>query len=286
LGLALSLYSVPAMAVGKYEMAREMLDEGLALLRETGDAYRIAMALNYCGDLARCEEDWERAQKAYEEGISLLREIDAVRDLASLLHNLGHTCLHLGDVAGAQDLFNASMASHQKQGNRPGMAECLIGFAGLVIVSDLPAVGARLLAAAAALGGRQVTSRWAATRLAYEHYQARAGAGLTERRFQAELAAGRALSLEQAVAYAQDVARRSAVAQKARRKLDALTPREREVAALIAQARPNGEIAEELVVSKRTIEKHISNIRSKLGFTQRAQIVRWAIESGLVNGSE
>ena len=42
-----------------------------------------------------------------------------------------------------------------------------------------------------------------------------------------------------------------------------------------------GEIATELVLSKRTVEKHIANILSKLDFTGRAQIVRWAIENGL-----
>ena len=60
------------------------------------------------------------------------------------------------------------------------------------------------------------------------------------------------------------------------------TQREREVAALIAQGRSNGEIADDLVVSKRTIKSHIANILSKLGFTNRAQIVRWAIETGLM----
>jgi non-specific serine/threonine protein kinase len=57
-----------------------------------------------------------------------------------------------------------------------------------------------------------------------------------------------------------------------------LTPREREVAALIAKAMSNAEIAEDLVISRRTVEKHVANIRSK-----RAQIVRWTIEAGLVN---
>src|SRR5688572_31110853 len=42
-----------------------------------------------------------------------------------------------------------------------------------------------------------------------------------------------------------------------------LTEREREVAALVAQAKSNGEIASELVLSKRTVEKHIANILSK-----------------------
>ena len=65
-----------------------------------------------------------------------------------------------------------------------------------------------------------------------------------------------------------------------------LTVREGEVAALIAQGKSNGEIAAELVVSKRTVEKHIANILSKRGFTNRAQIVRWAIEAGLAMPTE
>ncbi len=60
-----------------------------------------------------------------------------------------------------------------------------------------------------------------------------------------------------------------------------LTEREREVAALIAQGKANREIAEVLVVNYRTIEKHIENILSKLGFTSRAQIAVWASEKGL-----
>ncbi len=60
-----------------------------------------------------------------------------------------------------------------------------------------------------------------------------------------------------------------------------LTAREREVAALIAQGKFNREIAEELVVSERTIETHVSNIIFKLGFTSRSQIAAWAVEKGL-----
>jgi len=60
-----------------------------------------------------------------------------------------------------------------------------------------------------------------------------------------------------------------------------LTEREREVAALIVQGKTNREIAEILVVNYRTIEKHIENILSKLGFASRAQIAVWAAEKGL-----
>ncbi|HET9493381.1 MAG TPA: alpha/beta fold hydrolase [Chloroflexia bacterium] len=60
-----------------------------------------------------------------------------------------------------------------------------------------------------------------------------------------------------------------------------LTRREREVAALVAQGRSNREIADTLVLSERTVESHVSNILSKLGFRSRAQVSAWAVEQGL-----
>ena len=63
--------------------------------------------------------------------------------------------------------------------------------------------------------------------------------------------------------------------------MDQVAQREREVAALVGSGLSNGEIAAALVLSKRTVEKHIANLLSKLAFTHRAQIVRWAIEQGL-----
>jgi len=68
--------------------------------------------------------------------------------------------------------------------------------------------------------------------------------------------------------------------------MESLTGREREVAALIGRGKTNREIAQELVLSKRTVEKHAANILSKLELTNRAQVVRWAIEQGLVRASE
>jgi DNA-binding NarL/FixJ family response regulator len=128
-------------------------------------------------------------------------------------------------------------------------------------------------------------SLWAVTRREYEHYLALARAKLTEAEFQAEQAAGRALSLEKAIAYAQNLPLLSSATPASRETSDDLTEREREVAALITRGKSNGEIASELVVSKRTVEKHIANILSKLALTGRAQIVRWAIEHGLTQAS-
>ncbi len=55
----------------------------------------------------------------------------------------------------------------------------------------------------------------------------------------------------------------------------ALSPREREVADLVAEGLTNREIAERLVISERTAEGHVEQIRNKLGFHSRTQIAGW-----------
>ena len=58
-----------------------------------------------------------------------------------------------------------------------------------------------------------------------------------------------------------------------------LTPRELQVARLVAGGRSNKEIAAELVISPRTAEGHVERILAKLGFTSRAQVAAWVAAS-------
>ncbi len=74
--------------------------------------------------------------------------------------------------------------------------------------------------------------------------------------------------------------------QAAKRAYGGLTERERGVAVLVAQGKSNREIAATLVISERTVERHVANILSKLGFTSRAQIAAWAVEKGLAKVGE
>ncbi|BCX04973.1 MAG: hypothetical protein KatS3mg053_2911 [Candidatus Roseilinea sp.] len=69
--------------------------------------------------------------------------------------------------------------------------------------------------------------------------------------------------------------------RKAKAQYDGLTRREREVAGHVAHGRSNREIAEAMVVSERTVETHVANILSKLGFASRAQIAVWASDKFL-----
>jgi DNA-binding CsgD family transcriptional regulator len=69
--------------------------------------------------------------------------------------------------------------------------------------------------------------------------------------------------------------------QREAEKFGGLTAREREVAWLVSQGKSNREIAETLFLSERTVENHVGNILTKLGFESRSQIAVWAVEKGL-----
>lgn len=82
---------------------------------------------------------------------------------------------------------------------------------------------------------------------------------------------GLAMTLEEAIAYGL-TRERPTLVQKQQHEALALTQREREVAALIAEGCSNREIAERLVISLRTAEAHVSNLLSKVGVRSRAQL--------------
>jgi DNA-binding NarL/FixJ family response regulator len=70
--------------------------------------------------------------------------------------------------------------------------------------------------------------------------------------------------------------------QKSAGRVDVLTPREREICTLLAFGHTNAEIAEKLSISERTVETHRTNILGKLGLKSRAELVRFAIDNGLL----
>jgi two-component system response regulator NreC len=67
---------------------------------------------------------------------------------------------------------------------------------------------------------------------------------------------------------------------------DDLTPREREVLVLVAEGLTNPEIAEQLVISVKTVDRHRENIMRKLNLHSRIDLVKYAIRKGLIDLEE
>lgn len=285
-GLAevLAIQGINAMALREYELGRSLLTEALSLMREQGNTHRVAGILKILGDLTRSEGAYADARSLYEQSLAIYRELDAASDSASVLCSLAHTAMHLGESEHAHELLNESLALQRAAGNERGKAECLLGFGALAIVHGLPIQGVRLLAAAVTWAAESILNSYPGERVTYEKSLAAAKTELAEQAFIEAQREGRTMTMEQAIELALSMLLMAEATQPENHgRRDSLTSREREVAALIAQGRSNGEIAAELVLSKRTVEKHIAHILAKLSLTSRSQIVRWAIENGLTH---
>lgn len=278
LGWGLILQAGTAVAIGKNEVARKMLEEGQRQVKQTGDNFRIALALNYEGDLALSEKNYSKAKSMYERSIALYREINSSRNLADVANNLGLVFLHLEDFNSAFDLFSEALSIFQSESNLAGIAESIVGFGAFAVITGLDAVGLQLLEAGMALGGKRL-SNWAVTNQEYQYFRSLVKTTLTEAQFKKESAVGRGLSSNEALANIKSLIT-DLEATPTSAGFGELTPREVDVVEIILNGMTNDEIASELVISKRTVEKHVSNILRKLNLSNRSQIVRWAIEHG------
>jgi signal transduction histidine kinase len=68
--------------------------------------------------------------------------------------------------------------------------------------------------------------------------------------------------------------------------VSALTPRQREIAGLLARGLPNAEIAQQLVLTPGTVANHVASILQRLELDSRTQIAAWAVEHGLHGGQD
>jgi non-specific serine/threonine protein kinase len=100
-----------------------------------------------------------------------------------------------------------------------------------------------------------------------------ARAAMGDQAFEAAWTAGRAMTLDQAIAAVEEAL--VADPPSSRPPPDPLSPREAEVAALVAQGRSNREIAAALVIAESTADRHLANIFNKLGLHSRAELAAW-----------
>jgi DNA-binding CsgD family transcriptional regulator/tetratricopeptide (TPR) repeat protein len=236
-----------AVRTGDEERGRKLLDEALAQARPTGELQRLGPVA-----AARAEAAWLRGDLA-----AIDAETAAVAELAARRHQpweLGELCMWRR---------RAGLAFPAGEMAPPYAAE---------LAGD-PVHAARL---------------WDELRCPYETAMARVQAddepqlreALAELQRLGALPAARLVSRRLRELGARDIPRgpHPATAGNA----GALTPRELEVLALVAQGLRNAEIAERLVLSSRTVDHHVSSILGKLGARTRGEAVAEARRLRLV----
>jgi DNA-binding NarL/FixJ family response regulator len=259
--------------------AQYFAEASIAVMRRIDQRWGVARALLGLGDLARLRRDPAEAHARYLEALDILREIGARPDIARCLAGLGRIALDLDEFGLAREHLTESIRLSRSTGSRIGVARGLEAFAALAAREDQLEQAVQLTAAASALreaAGLPALSGARAERILAPAHR------LGEPAVTKLWAEGLTLTGDEAVALALDRTGPAEATAGPREmpgpRPSALTPREQQVASLIAGGRSNKAIAGELSISPATAARHVANILAKLSFSSRVQIATWALD--------
>jgi predicted ATPase/DNA-binding CsgD family transcriptional regulator len=309
-GLALSIKAAGLARLGSLREAQKTYEAALDVLRDN-NGWGVAQVRVGLGGVARARGDYQAAISQYQEALSLYQEIDARPEIARCLAGIASVALIQGDLGLCRASLTESVALSLATGQRLPVARGLEAFAALEARAGDAVRAAKLAGAALELrsAAGHPPSAGAGARL--EDVLGPARRSLGELRAAALLEEGRAMGADEAVRYAMGAPPAGAPAGNGAAAAigrlpqprtgsspgqpvpgtgtgagaagppagsavpSTLTPREREIAALIARGLSNRAIADELVISQATVARHVANMLIKLGFTSRAQIAAW-----------
>jgi len=292
-GIAFSLCNFTQMLfVSQHDaaMVRSLLEESLALFREIGDKWGVASASMFLGQVALQQGDVTTARSLAKESVRLCREVGHRWVTSQSLAIFATVAVVQHDRATAQVLYQESLDLAREVGDKVLIASGLEGLAGVVAKQGEPVWATRLWGAAAALRDTIGAPMPPIERAGYEQATAAVRMHLGERAFAAAWAEGRMLTPEHVLlARDPETTRQQILAGAVAASLAkappypaGLTTREVEVLRLVAQGLTDMRVAEQLIISPRTVNTHLTSIYNKLGVDSRAAATRFAVEHRLV----
>ncbi|MFI8912758.1 ATP-binding protein [Streptomyces sp. NPDC053513] len=233
---ALNTLGISLALAGDREQGLARLEESLTRTARAGELYFRSWAL-WTVAFIEAEHDTERAERAGQEALGIHNLLDNRAGSAFVLETLAQISVRKKRYARAATLFGAAASIWRAIG----------------AYSDvyIPA---------------QVVHRQCVSIIR---------GVLGEARYEAVFAQGYRFSPRQAVDFALGNGAPAKARTRGAGEGTPLTPRETEVAALVAEGLSNKEIAARLVIATRTAETHVDHILTKLGFGNRAQVAAW-----------
>jgi predicted ATPase/DNA-binding SARP family transcriptional activator/DNA-binding CsgD family transcriptional regulator len=287
LACVLNSFGAVASSEGEQASAVARYQEALRLARRVGDVQVIAISLNNLGFTRLVYREPESATLLFEEALARAQEVRDTLLIANVLINLAFAALIQEDHRRVRALIEECFPLLQKAGEKQLLAECLETTAAMAGAQEKSERAARLWGAAEALREKIRAPLPAEEWVILKPYLDAARARLDEGAWERELAEGSEMRLKEAVEYALSTGESTPPASLAPEQTLAdsqphdLTPREKDVSALVARGLTNRQIAKKLMISEHTVATHIRRILKKLGFHSRSQISSWVTEQGL-----
>jgi predicted ATPase/transcriptional regulator with XRE-family HTH domain len=203
-GIAFGLFAlgVAAYQHGDFPQASEWCEASLTMYQALGDKGDIADVIAHLGSIAAGQGDLERSARLLDEALALNQELGNPSGIALTRRFQGKVALQQRDWARANAAFQESLRLQQGVGRQWEMAAILIGLVAVADGQNQAERAAQLSGAAEALRERMGAPVSPVDRSWYDAAITHARAAIGEEAFAAAWAAGRAMTLEQAIAEA------------------------------------------------------------------------------------
>ncbi len=259
--------------------ARPLLDEALILERGSCNKHGVALTLTFLGCVEHLEGESAAAHPLLEEALGLFEDLEDRFYVGINLFLLGRAATDEGDFAEARARFAGLLETLPPSRYRWFAPRALEALARLAAAQGRPTRALTLAGAAEALREATGAPEGPVWRADLERRLAPARSKLGARAAAEALERGRALAPGEAVALLE----RAPETLETPPELPAgLSAREAEVLRLVARGLSDRRVAEDLFVSRRTVNAHLRSIYGKLGVGSRAEAARFAAQNGLL----
>ena len=276
-----------------WESVRPLLEESLSIYRELGDdAHGLALTLLYTGIMDQILGNAATARAFLEEGLELFRELEDEMYPGTSMWFLARAQIDEGDHAAARAHLKEILerlqppryrSSRYRWLNRWFFPRVLEGVAQLAAAEGEASQALRLAGAAAALRADIGAGEAPPFRTYLERRLERAWRALGRKAGAKVFEEGWALSAEEALSEARQALGHAAETLARRGTVGGLlSAREVEVLRLVAEGLTDGQVAEKLHISPRTVGVHLRAIYRKLAVPSRAAAVKEAVERGFI----
>ncbi len=279
---ALSMGSIAANLAGDRSAAVRLLDEaaGVAVDRSDAEAALGVLQARAIDGLIRGDQGDVRS--ASLEGVRLSRETGDLWSLDVWLMNQAIAALAAGRFDEARLLVAEALPIAHRIDDRVSQSHLLTASACLAAAAGRARLAAQLLGAAATVSASAGARVMPFLAPLADAARGSATATLGSIAFAAAFDAGRRLDRDAAVRLALGRGAEAGTATSAAGEsgLGTLSPREAEVARLVADGMTNKEIGARLFISEHTVDSHVRGILDKLGFDSRTRIAAWVAAAG------
>ncbi len=297
MGVSLHRLSLVAWREEDYLALQIFSEEALTIFRELGDKEGIADTLLLLSEIYFQRDDYDNTYSMVEQAIALFKELGDQWAISYSLIELADVVFMQGDAMKARKLTEESLSISIELGYMGVIAFGLEHLAEISAAMGEPMRAAQLWGVEEALRDGEIASGSFLPNMpsikheSYARSIADVRGRLGEKAFAIAWEEGRAMTPTQALEAQKSMSISTATpsepspappANERSGALDELTVREVEVLRLVARGLTNEKVGEQLIISSRTVNSHLTSIYAKIGVSSRSAATRYAIERKLV----